>query len=238
MFHNKSDDFLDAVADGRITIVGPPIDCRFTAFRRFGGDGEEIVEPDLAVPAIGYRARLDELTAGLVRLTEFYLGCCHVTYPDLYLVGFARPIIGNIPSISEMQARYVCGLIAGRFARPSNIELLHTADLAERRARYEKLNLDAAYPVEMFSYCDQLARLMQEFPGLRAVGSLRSWIRIQLSPATTMHYLDRHRSVLKGGNKAPIYLPSALIFLLLALKPIDWLYRAFRLFIKRTVREG
>ena len=77
------------------------------------------------MPAVGYRARLDELSAGQVRLADFYLGCCHVTYPDLYLVGFARPIIGNIPTISEVQARYVCGLIAGEVPRPPKIEELH-----------------------------------------------------------------------------------------------------------------
>ena len=32
---------------------------------------------------------------------DFFLGCQHVDYSNIFLVGFARPIIGNIPSISE-----------------------------------------------------------------------------------------------------------------------------------------
>lgn len=49
---------------------------------------------------------------------------------------------------------------------------------------------------------------------------------MQLAPATTMHYRwlvppdDKHCAA------APIYMPTALVLLLLALKPVDWTYRA------------
>ncbi len=236
MFHNKSDDFLDAVAEGRLTIVGAPIDHRFTTFRGFDSDRDQVIDPDLVVPAVGYGAELHELSAGQLQLADFYLGCCHVKYPDLYLVGFARPIIGNIPTISEMQARYVCGLIAGEFRRPLKIEELHRVDLANRRARYKNLNLDAIYPVEMFPYCDQLARLMKAYPSLLSVGSLVSWCRMQLEPATTMHYVYRDRQVRERCKSAPIYMPTSLVLLLLALKPLDLAYRIFRGLGKRKAR--
>ena len=54
MFHNKSDDFLDAVAQGRITIVGAPVDNRFTTFHCFDSDRDEDLVPDLVVPAVGW----------------------------------------------------------------------------------------------------------------------------------------------------------------------------------------
>ena len=237
MFHNKSDDFLDAVAQERITIVGPPSDRRFTTFRCFDSDRHEVVDPDLIVPAVGYRANLHELTGGEVQLTDFYLGCSHITYADLFLVGFARPIIGNIPTISEVQAQYVCGLIAGDYQRPSKIEKLHRADLANRRSRYNNLNLDAAYPVEMFPYCDQLAKLMKVFPSLLSVGSLLSWCKIQLAPATTMHYIYRDRQVRERYEAVPIYMPMALVLLLLVLKPLDLVYRLFRRLFTSTPSE-
>jgi len=228
MFHNKSDDFLDTVAEGRITIVGTPVDNQFTTFQAFDSDGEKEVVPDMVVPAVGYRPQLEDLSGGQIRLADFYLGCCHVTYPDLYLVGFARPIIGNIPTISEMQSRYVCSLIAGEVPRPSRIEELHQADRASRTVRYKKVNMDAVYPVEMFPYCDKLATQMKTFPTLCSVGSLLSWCRMQLAPATTLHYDYRDAEARERYQSAPIYTPAVLVLLLLMLKPLNSIYRVLR----------
>ena len=233
MFHNKSDDFLVAVAEERITIIGDPTDRAFTTFLAFGHGEREVVEPDLVVPAVGYQAELQDLFAGQVTFGDFYLGCCHVVYDDLHAVGFARPIIGNIPTISEVQTRFVCGLISGEYIRPPDIKELHQADLACQGARYKKLDLNAMYPVEMFPYCDQLAKLMNSYPSLFAVGSLVTWCRMQLAPATTMHYFDRHRQLNDVGKSAPIYMPLKLVAFLLALKPLDWSYRLLRRLWKR-----
>jgi dimethylaniline monooxygenase (N-oxide forming) len=46
MFHNKSDDFLDAVAAGRIEIIGPPGDANFQTYLQIDGDGMIQIEPD------------------------------------------------------------------------------------------------------------------------------------------------------------------------------------------------
>jgi len=228
MFHNKSDDFLNAVADGRITIVGTPVNNQFTTFQGFDSDGEKEVVPDMVVPAVGYRPQLNELSVGQIGLADFYLGCCHVTYPDLFLVGFARPIIGNIPTISEMQSRYVCSLIAGEVPRPPRIEELHQADRATRTIRYKKVNMDAVYPVEMFPYCDKLAKLMKMFPSLFSVGSLLPWCRMQLAPATTLHYVYSDAEARERYRSAPIYTPAVLVLLLLMLKPLNLFYRVCR----------
>jgi len=228
MFHNKSDDFLNAVADGRITILGTPVDNQFTTFHSFDSNCQEKVVPDMVVPAIGYRAQLEELSAGKIRLADFYLGCCHVTYPDLYLVGFARPIIGNIPTISEMQSQFVCSLIAGEVLRPSRIAELHRVDLATRTVRYRKINMNTVYPVEMFPYCDKLAKQMNKYPAPFSVGSLLLWCRMQLAPATTLHYGYGDAELRERYRSAPVYMPVILVLLLLLLKPVNLVYRVFR----------
>ncbi|QDU97259.1 FAD/NAD(P)-binding protein [Lignipirellula cremea] len=231
MFHNKSDDFLQAVADERIRIVGPALDRTYQRFRAFDADEELAIPADLAVPAIGYRARLQELFQGAVKLTDFYLGCCHTTFPDLFLVGFARPVIGNIPSMSEMQARYVCGLLAGKFPRPENLPAVHAADLARRRRQFGQIDFDRIFAVEMFPYCDQLARMMGAWPTYRELGSLSAWARMQLSPATTMHYTgDLSGTVAPDAAREwqPVYMPALLVMFLLGLKPLDAVYRLFR----------
>ncbi|QDT22512.1 NAD(P)-binding domain-containing protein [Gimesia chilikensis] len=233
MFHNKSDDFLDAVGAGRITIVGPPDDNQFNVFRSFDSDQEERIEPTLVVPAVGFQERLSELSEGHIQLSDFYLGCVHATYPDLFLVGFARPIIGNIPSISEVQARYICGLIAETFPRPADIEALHRADAISRKVRFKHLRLESIYPVEMFPYCDQLARLMNTFPTMTSIGSLSVWYRMQLTPATTLHYDYRDKPAFEEFGSTPVYMPKSLILILLLLKPFDLVYRAFRRLFQR-----
>ncbi len=225
MFHNKSDDFLDSVARKKIEIIGPPVDSSLQRFRRF--DSTDIVEvhPDRILPAIGYRSTLKTLVGDSIQLNDFYLGCCHQSYPNIFLIGFARPIIGNIPTISEMQAQWVCGLIAGHFPRPNRIAERNAANQQENSRRHAKLNREAIYPVEMFPYCDELARLMLSYPSYPQLRSIRTWLRMQLSPATTMHYAFRSPETRDFFEKAPIYMPARLILLLLMLKPMDAMYR-------------
>ncbi len=239
MFHNKSDDFLESVARKRIEIIGSPVDSSLENFHCFDSTDVVAVRPDRILPAIGYRSTLQMLVGDSIRLSDFYLGCCHQEYPDLFLIGFARPIIGNIPTISEMQAQWVCGLIAGRFIRPNRIVELNAANQTVNSQRYAKLNREAIYPVEMFPYCDALARLMNSYPSLPQLRSFRTWFRMQLSPATTMHYAFRNPVTREFFDEAPIYMPTRLVLLLLMLKPIDAIYRIVKV-IQRytTTRTG
>jgi hypothetical protein len=127
-----------------------------------------------------------------------------------------------------VQARYVCGLIAGEIHRPPRNEALHQADRASRTRRYKKVNMDAVYPVEMFPYCDKLAKMMNTFPSLFAVGSFLSWWRMQLAPATTLHYAYRDAESRERYRSAAIYMPATLALLLLMLTPLNLVYRVFR----------
>lgn len=238
MFHNKSDDFLDLVAAGRITIVGPAMDELYQQYRGFDTDETIDVSPDTLVPAIGYGSTLERLFGGAIRLNDFHLGCIHITHPDLFAVGFARPIIGNIPTISEVQARYICGMIAGKYPRPENIEAAHQADRATRDRRFQHLDLQRIYPVEMFAYCDDLARRMSLYPSRAAAGSLGTWWRMQLAPATTLHYMPPEVSVRDQWKATPVYMPWPFVLILLLLKPVDAIYRAgLKFWPKRAERE-
>jgi hypothetical protein len=228
MFHNKSDDFLDCVARGRIAIVGSPVDSRMESFYHFESKETINIHPTRILPAIGYRPTLSAIAGNSLVLTDFYLGLCHARYSDLFLVGFARPIIGNIPTISEMQAAYVCGLIGGRFPRPERIAERNALDQQKNAARFAKLDLEAVYPVEMFSYCDHLARAMNTYPSVRSVGSVRAWWRIQLVPATTMHYHYHDPQIRRFCDRAPVYMPILLVLFLLLIKPLDWAYRVIQ----------
>ncbi len=230
MFHNKSDDFLHTVARGELTIVGPTVDPSFQYCRSF--ENEELIEVNatMVFPSIGYRSTLEAVSCNTLRIGDFYLGCCHVEYPDIFLVGFARPILGNIPTMSEMQARLVTKILSQKIERPTNIAGLHEVDKRTNLARFPKLYLETIYPVEMIPYCDRMARWMGVFPSRKKLGSWREWWRTQVAPASTLQYWAENATARACYVQTPIYMPKILVFLLLCLKPVDWCYRGLRQF--------
>lgn len=190
MFHNKSDAFLGAVAEGRIRIIGKNIDESYENYFDFDNEEKMEISPDYLVPMIGYESNLHEISEGSIQVKDFFLGCQHVDCRNLFLVGFARPIIGNIPTISEMQARYIVGTIDGQYQRSTDIKEQHAIDRNSLAKRYPKLNTDQMYPVDMVPYCNRLANKMDTYPSLKKIKSVRRWIKVLLSPFSTMHYSD------------------------------------------------
>ena len=225
MFHNKSDDFLTALAEERLQLVGPPSDASLTEYEGFDGeDASRRIDPDVVVPAVGFRSRLGDLFGDATNVTDFYHGCLHAQHDDVFLVGFARPVIGNIPSMSEIQARYVIETISGRLPRPADLAVRHGHDVEARRERYEGVDTRLIYPVEMFPYCDRLAKEMGVDPVAR---SWSSWWSLSTAPATTLDYAC-FRNTEDKRPSPPTYMPLSLIAFLLTLKPIDGLYRLLR----------
>lgn len=235
MFHNKSDDFLRAVGEQRIRILGPAVDENYQRWSSFPFHGkppgeQDVIElePDLLVPAIGFQTGLESRVTPKVSLDEFYMGCLHQKYDDLFLVGFARPIIGNIPTISEMQAQYVCRTLAGLVQRPDDLPSRNLSQRESLRRRHPWLDQTRVYPVEMFPYCDQLAAAMKLNPIPSFFSSPRSWLRAWLQPATTLQYFRDQEKAKALTEETPIYMPLLLVLLILLVKPIDWGYRWFR----------
>lgn len=227
MFHNKSDDFLELVSLGKIQIIGAPVDSSARTFFEFQSEQQRELSPDFVVPSIGYRSTIDNLSDGEIKLADCYLGCVSLRFPNLFLVGFARPIIGNIPSISEMQASFVADILHQKIHIPVDAKHEQAMDRKRLQTRFAKLNLDAIYPVEMFPYCDCLAKRIGCYPTRRSMGSLREWIGLQLAPATTLHYFLSNPPSKAATIGLPIYMPRLLILLLLLLKPIDWIVRGW-----------
>lgn len=240
MFHNKSDDFLELVSQGRIRIIGMPVDSSASEFYEFQSEKQIQVAPAWIVPSIGYQSTIESLTGGQVRLADCYLGCASLRFPNLFVVGFARPIIGNIPSISEMQANYIARLLSQRIHIPANAEQENEAARKRLRSRFPQLNLEAIYPVEMFPYCDDLAKRMGCYQTLWSMGSLQNWLRLQCAPATTLQYFWNNPRSRAAVKSLPVYMPSLLILLLLMLKPIDWALKGWWCvcdFLQNSVRK-
>ena len=227
VFHNKSDDFLDAVADRRIKIIGPPKDDKWTDFFDFDQQTTLRIAPDLLAWSAGYRSHLPDLSGGRIRLQDFYLGCVHTDLPNLFLIGFARPIIGNIPSISEMQARYAIGVLTGKYLLPENLKEMQAEAWKLLCAEYPTIDTENVYPVEQYPYCDTLAKEMGILPTLANVKSLRTWLKILLTPASTTHYVDEYFDP-QAIARQQIYPPSILTALLILMQPLGLLIRILK----------
>jgi hypothetical protein len=130
--------------------------------------------------------------------------------PNLFLIGFARPIIGNIPSISEMQARYTVGLLSGKYALPTGWKEKQNDAWKLLCEEYGTINTENVYPVEHFMYCDILAREMGMMPTLASVRSLRTWLKILLAPISTLHYTDEYFDQ-QAIDRQKIYMPGILL---------------------------
>ena len=220
VFHNKGDDFLDAVEEGRLNIIGPPTDARWLEYFDFDKATTLRISPDILVASTGYRSRLGELSGGSLQLKDFYRGCVHIGTNSLFLIGFARPIIGNIPSISEMQVRYAAGVLAGTYHVPTNLDKVHAATWQAHCREYPSLDTNNVYPVEQFPYCDALAREMGTLPTLANVGSLGLWLKIMVVPASTTHYVDEYFDA-EGLERQKIYTPPFLTAIMLLFRLLE-----------------
>lgn len=227
VFHNKSDDFLDAVAEKRLQIIGPPVDGGWTDYYDFDRSTTLHLSPDVLVFSTGYRSRLPELSGGSIHLKDFYLGCVYTGQPSLFLIGFARPIIGNIPSISEMQARYTVGLLSGEYTLPMGWKQHHNQDWESLSAEYSTINTENVYPVEQFTYCDLLAKEMGILPTLENVRSWKTWWKIMIAPISIFHYVDEYFDR-EEIDRQKVYTPGILVAFMALMRllgsPFRWIH--------------
>lgn len=106
-------------------------------------------------------------------------------------IGFARPAIGSIPVIAEMQARWVSSVLTGQCALPSpdDMRASITADEAETAQMFPKDVSQLPYLVAHAQYLDTVARELGCMPSLgdlrRTPGLLRAFYS---APFTALQY--------------------------------------------------
>jgi hypothetical protein len=164
---------------------------------------------------------LSDLSRGSIQLKDFYGGCVHTHMPNLFLIGFTRPIIGNIPSISEIQARYAVGVLAGKYKLPTALIEKQQETWNLLCAEYRTINTENVYPVEQFPYCDDLAQEMGIMPTLANVKSLRTWLKIMLTPASTTQYMDKYFDQ-QAIDRQKVHTPVSIIALLTVMRLLGY----------------
>ncbi|MFN9546080.1 MAG: NAD(P)-binding domain-containing protein [Cyanobacteriota bacterium] len=157
-FATKSDNFINAIESGRCRIAAGFVN--FTAEGVSLADGEQVAA-DVVLFATGYKAQ------GYSFLEGSSMPSCpsqlwHLMYSPqhrehLVFVGYARPAIGAIPPIAEIQARYAALVTSGQLALPNAEEMARECDerLSARAVSFDEPRIVAL--VDWIPYMDHLA---------------------------------------------------------------------------------
>jgi dimethylaniline monooxygenase (N-oxide forming) len=196
VFHTKNDDFLKNPHN--VEVWGPVIDYTESTvtLKRIARDETTEIRPDYLVNGIGYLSDMDYLGDN-IKVADFVYAVVHKSDPAVFLGGFARPVIGNIPTICELQARWICDIIMGKISRPTVADW--ERDRASQKRKYPMINTDAVYPTDMYPYCETIGRR------LRTKKSYRS-AKMLLTPFSTLRYFPTEENV-KLVESSPAFMP-------------------------------
>ncbi|MCA9693494.1 MAG: NAD(P)-binding domain-containing protein [Myxococcales bacterium] len=132
-FINKNGHVVELVKAGRVRAEGAAtaVDGREVTF----GDGRRESFTHLIVCS-GYRPDLRFLPPELARASseERYKLIFHPDAPSVAFIGYARPTVGSIPMMSELQSIYAARVFSGRVALPDRARM-QAAIVEDRRQR-------------------------------------------------------------------------------------------------------
>src|SRR5207245_78842 len=132
-FLNKSADVLSRVGSGHVVPKRDVVSCRGTTLRFTDGTRANV---DTIITCSGYTPVFPFLPASVPAGTDPRRWFKYVFYnedPSLAFVGFARPLIGSIPGLAELQSRYVARVFSGACRLPEPAE---RRAITERDARF------------------------------------------------------------------------------------------------------
>ena len=185
-FLNKSADVLSRVGSGHVVPKRDVVSCRGTTLRFTDGTRANV---DTIITCSGYTPVFPFLPASVPAGTDPRRWFKYVFYnedPSLAFVGFARPLIGSIPGLAELQSRYVARVFSGACRLPEPAE---RRAITERDARFwdhqfRDTSLRIGGLVDHFVYADQLARLIGCRPKFAKLffSSPRRWWRAVTAP--------------------------------------------------------
>lgn len=168
-FAVKSEAMIRPLLEGRCVRRGPI--ARFEPGAVVFESGER-VEVDVALFCTGYRQSFDFLGDLSVDYGRLYRRCFTPEHQEtLAFIGFARPAIGAIPPIAEMQSRWLALLLSGRRQLPGRerMRAVGAEELAARRAQFGELADRLQALIDYAPYQDALASEIGCCPDLYAI---------------------------------------------------------------------
>ena len=182
---NKNGHVLDLIDYKRVVPKKSVINCIGETI--FFEDGSSC-RADLVINCTGYKVKLpylpDKYKFNTIR--DMYKHTLHPDETGLSFIGYIRPVVGSISQLSEMQARFVSLVWAGKVVLGSEKELKREIE-CEKCKYVEFVQTDDVRKqsvVEAYSYLDDLAEITGTYPNYRELweSSFREWYVAMFAP--------------------------------------------------------
>jgi len=164
-FLNKSRDVIDKVALGKVQPRGAAVKVEGKNIWFKGRSKPDHI--DHIIFATGYRDNVPYLEKGQ-SYTRAYKLVFDPRDPTLCFVGSPRPMIGSIPALAELQARWAAKVYAGKATLPSSEDMVRL--MAEDHIRHKRVfpQDDHSLPqlVNHWEYSDEIASYFGAKPRL------------------------------------------------------------------------
>ena len=163
-FINKHAHALDYVDYKKVIPKGVVDSTKGNTIQFQDGSAYDI---DIVIQCTGYEVTFPFLPAQYnTKLIDLYKYVYHPTDTSLSFVGYVRPIVGSIPGISEMQARWVCRVISGRVDLAGLNERLSSIDRDHLMwgIYFKETSQRISTLVEGYTYLDDVAWLSNCYP--------------------------------------------------------------------------
>ena len=185
-FFNKSSEVLSRVREGRVIPKRDIVRCDGSTVEFSDG---AVVTADAIITCSGYRTVFpffEGIAAPDADPRTWYKYVFYNEDPSIAFVGFVRPIVGSIPGMAELQARYVASVLGGRRRLPPREKRARTirSDAARWNKHFRFTSLRLRGLVDHFVYSDQLAKLIGCRPRFwkLLLASPRKWWKAVSSP--------------------------------------------------------
>ena len=190
---------------------------------------------------------LKQLSIEARKAHGLYKHCIHPDYPsDIYFIGFARPALGAVPPLIELQARWCALLASNRLRLPPKSQMIKEIDhyCKYLRRQFPSTRIDRLTSLtDYLIYSDDLARSIGCRPNFRQIlfTDPYLWLKLMCGPLLNAHYRltgphaqpERARSIILKAKwvKQPNILYSIMLFIYLlfwsifgieSCKPASW----------------
>jgi len=164
-FLNKSRDVVDKVALGKVEPRGGAVKIEGKKIWFRGRDKPD--EIDLVIFATGFRASVGYLN-GKQSYTSAYKLVFDPYDPSMCYIGSPRPMIGSIPALAELQARWAAKVYSGQVKLPSSPEMVKLMEADKIRHKRVFPQDDHSLPqlVNHWEYSDEIGAMFGAKPHL------------------------------------------------------------------------
>ncbi len=231
-FFNKNGKVLDLVDYKRLVPKGGITKCEGKKITFVDGTSQEF---DLIITSTGYKVQYPYLPKRYsdVKIISRHKFVFDVEDPSIAFIGLARPIVGSIVGISELQARWSAKVYSGYIPLKSLEE--RRTDVAKDTAHWQEYFRESSQRieglVEGYTYVDDLAKHAGIYPNYWELFKTnpRHWYIAVFSPYNSASYRisepqHREQAIATLNSHRKGTLTPAHLFLILFLRIIwfDW----------------